>query len=136
MRYVLYFLTPVALLFGKLAYAEMPAKAISEKMIKKTLFSLSSEKKKKHERLIDLLKKSGKTKELEKLIELEKIKKIKFVYQHTARGDGDAILCAYDLIKNEEAFAVLFDFIKKRQACFFPEINFYAFCNEGLIKSF
>ncbi|MFA5947427.1 MAG: sugar phosphate nucleotidyltransferase [Candidatus Gracilibacteria bacterium] len=67
----------------------------------KNYFSPNSE-------LKNLLKKSGKTKELKKLIELEKIKKIKFVYQHTAKGDGDAILCAYDLIKNEEAFAVLF----------------------------
>ena len=40
MRSILYYLTAVALLFGKLAYAEVPAKAISEKTIIDATWSL------------------------------------------------------------------------------------------------
>jgi len=53
------------------------------------------------------LKEKGKTKELKELEELETMAKFAYVRQPHPNGDGDAILCAKELIKNEP-IAVLF----------------------------
>ena len=56
--------------------------------------------------LEDLLRKKGKTTELEEIIKLTTLCNIQFEYQHEQKGLGDAILCAEKFIGNDP-FAVL-----------------------------
>jgi UTP--glucose-1-phosphate uridylyltransferase len=56
--------------------------------------------------LEDLLKRKGKTAELEEIIKLTTLCNIQFEYQHAQKGLGDAILCAERFVGNEP-FAVL-----------------------------
>ncbi|MBU1151723.1 UTP--glucose-1-phosphate uridylyltransferase [Patescibacteria group bacterium] len=58
-------------------------------------------------RLNELLKKSGKTRELAHLQDIENRAHFHFVIQDKPLGDGHAILCATDIIKDDD-FAVLF----------------------------
>ncbi len=53
------------------------------------------------------LAKSGKHKAIRELEKIEKMAKFRFVRQPTPRGDGHAILCAKEFVK-DEPFAVLF----------------------------
>ena len=56
--------------------------------------------------LEDLLRRKGKTAELEEIIKLTSLCKIQFEYQHEQKGLGDAILCAEKFVGNNP-FAVL-----------------------------
>ena len=56
--------------------------------------------------LEELLRKKGKTAELEEIIKLTTLCNIQFEYQHEQKGLGDAILCAEKFIGND-SFAVL-----------------------------
>jgi UTP--glucose-1-phosphate uridylyltransferase len=56
--------------------------------------------------LEDLLRRKGKTAELEEIIKLTSLCNIQFEYQHEQKGLGDAILCAEKFVGNEP-FAVL-----------------------------
>lgn len=57
--------------------------------------------------LHDHLKRKGKSKELKEIEKIEKMAKFAYVRQPFPQGDGDAILCAKDLV-GDEPFAVLF----------------------------
>jgi len=57
--------------------------------------------------LAEHLKNKNKIKELKEMEKIEKMAKIFYVRQASPKGDGHAILCAKELIK-DEAFAVLF----------------------------
>ena len=56
--------------------------------------------------LEDLLRRKGKTAELEEIIKLTSLCNIQFEYQHEQKGLGDAILCAEKFVGNDP-FAVL-----------------------------
>lgn len=56
--------------------------------------------------LEDLLRRKGKTTELEEIIKLTTLCNIRFEYQHEQKGLGDAILCAEKFVGNDP-FAVL-----------------------------
>jgi UTP--glucose-1-phosphate uridylyltransferase len=58
-------------------------------------------------RLISHLEKKGKLKAIREMEKIEKMAKFRYVRQHSPLGDGHAILCAKEFVKNE-AFAVLF----------------------------
>lgn len=58
-------------------------------------------------RLISHLEKNGKLKAIREMEKIEKMAKFRYVRQHSPLGDGHAILCAKEFVKNE-AFAVLF----------------------------
>jgi UTP--glucose-1-phosphate uridylyltransferase len=81
--------------------------------IKEIIFVISKEKPsiKEHfqtnERLAKLLKEKNKKEDLETLKKIDKLAKFHYVFQDKPLGDGHAILCAKNLVKNEP-FAVLF----------------------------
>jgi len=58
-------------------------------------------------KLISHLEKNGKHKAIRELEKIEKMAKFSFVHQHKPLGDGHAILCAKEFVK-DEPFAVLF----------------------------
>lgn len=58
-------------------------------------------------RLISHLEKNGKLKAIREMEKIEKMAKFRYVRQHSPLGDGHAILCAKEFVKNEP-FAVLF----------------------------
>lgn len=58
-------------------------------------------------RLISHLEKNGKLKAIREMEKIEKMAKFRYVRQHSPLGDGHAILCAKEFIK-DEPFAVLF----------------------------
>ncbi|MFA6917480.1 MAG: UTP--glucose-1-phosphate uridylyltransferase [Candidatus Gracilibacteria bacterium] len=81
--------------------------------IKEIIFVISKDKPsiKDHfscpKKLKKLLLERGKTNELKSLEKIDHLAKFSYVYQPKPLGDGDAIMCAKKLIKNEP-FAVLF----------------------------
>lgn len=58
-------------------------------------------------RLISHLEKNGKLKAIREMEKIEKMAKFRYVRQHAPLGDGHAILCAKEFVK-DEPFAVLF----------------------------
>jgi len=81
--------------------------------IKEIIFVISKNKElirdyfSEHCELEDILEKRGKINLLKKITPIHSLAKFRFVYQDEPKGDGHAILCAEEFVKNEP-FLVLF----------------------------
>lgn len=69
----------------------------------------------------------GKTKELKQIMEISDMAKFVYIRQKNPLGDGHAILCAKDLIDDDESVAVLFgdDIVDAKKPCLKQMIEVY-----------